>query len=155
MLGTCCAVCAQSPALPHAASPANQGKRTWRARCSANSRFLITCCRVQTSREDAAAAAAAALAAQWAPPAQQQGSDAGSLGLDTFIVYHSKSGNMLTPANLGGMRAARPKPCPVCCQRDAWEGMHCNWLPVHHHALGASAGTPSVHAAANIYVGKK
>lgn len=65
---------------------------------------------VQTSREDAAAAAAAALAAQWAPPAQQQGGDAGSLGLDTFIVYHSKSGNMLTPANLGGMRAARPKP---------------------------------------------
>ncbi|KAK9839811.1 hypothetical protein WJX81_003463 [Elliptochloris bilobata] len=58
-----------------------------------------------TSREDAAAAAQAALQAQWAPAAQQQGADAGSLGLDTFFVYHSKSGNMLTPANLGGMRA--------------------------------------------------
>ena len=63
---------------------------------------------VQTSREDAAAAAQAELQAQWAPTAQQQGGDAGGLGLDTFFVYHSRSGNMLTPANLGGMRAARP-----------------------------------------------
>ena len=103
---------------------------------------------VQTSREDAAAAAAAALAAQWAPPAQQQGADAGSLGLDTFIVYHSKSGNMLTPANLGGMRAARPaapenspfqshirlthgvihQSTSLSCWRDAWKGMHSIWL---------------------------
>jgi len=64
-------------------------------------------CRAQTSREDAAAAAQAQLQEQWAPPAQPQGADASSLGLDTYFVYHSRSGNMLTAANLAGMRTVR------------------------------------------------
>jgi hypothetical protein len=64
-------------------------------------------CRAQTSREDAAAAAQAQLQAQWAPPAQPQGADAGSLGLDTYFVYRSRSSNMLTAANLAGMRTVR------------------------------------------------
>lgn len=63
---------------------------------------------VQTSREDAAAAAQAELQAQWAAPQQTRAGDGGALGLDTFIIYRSRSGNMLTPANLDGMRSVRP-----------------------------------------------
>lgn len=88
-----------------------------------------TCVRacLQTSREDAAAAAQAELQAQWAAPQQTRAGDGGALGLDTFIIYRSHSGNMLTPANLDGMRSARPNTAD------------------HHRAALARSPHPALH----------